>query len=737
MKAILALFILIISSVLLSAQEDSETSMLIAGERKAAESRLGFLSSSNTDNYDVNYYRLKFTVNPAVKYISGSVTVRFKALESMNSIVFDLYHTMTVDSVRHANTWTSFTLNGNDELTIDLQSTLSAGQTDSVRIYYQGDPTSSGFGSFAQQMHNGTPVIWTLSEPYGARDWWPCKQSLTDKADSIDVYITAPKKYSAVSNGALRSQIINDTLKTTHWQHRYPIPAYLIAIAVTNYAKFTYMAGSGPNTFPIINYVYPEDSATAYTQIAQTVPIMDFYESTFETYPFYKEKYGHCQMGWGGGMEHTTISFMGSFGRQLIAHELGHQWFGDKITCGSWRDIWLNEGFATYLAALVIEDFDGQTAFKNWRSSMVSSITSSTSGSVYVPASDTLNINRVFNTRLTYNKGSMVLHMLRKKLGDSNFFSGMQSYLDDPDLAYGFAKTPDFQAHMESASGLDLSEFFQDWIYGQGYPSYQISWNQDNNQDVHLTCHQTQSHSSVTYFEAPVKLSFVGNSQSMDVVFDNEYQGQSFTQNVPFTVNQIIIDPEMDLISKNNQVILPVSFIHFEGQCVDHKIHLSWTTAAERNNSAFIIQRSSDGLNWISVDTIQGKNNSDTRTSYQFTDEQLSTHSFPDFFYYRLQQLDIDGTAQFSKLILVPACLNSSAQKMQISPNPGTGEFLLTGLSPASQLILINASGKIIATYRVSAETMALHLSDNPAGVYFLTNTCASGSSAIKFILEK
>ena len=155
-------------------------------------------------------------------------------------------------------------------------------------------------------------------------------------------------------------------------------------------------------------------------------------------------------LAWGGGMEHTTMSFMGSWSRGLIAHELAHQWFGNKITCGSWEDIWLNEGFATYLDGLVYENFDGQDVFSQWRKAVVNSVTSSPSGSTFV--TDTTSVSRIFNSRLSYRKGAMILHMLRYKIGDDNFFQGVKNYLADPTLAYSYAKTEDLQRHLEATS---------------------------------------------------------------------------------------------------------------------------------------------------------------------------------------------------------------------------------------------------------------------------------------------
>ena len=220
-------------------------------------------------------------------------------------------------------------------------------------------------------------------------------------------------------------------------------------------------------------------------------------------YPYSKEKYGHAEFGWGGGMEHTTMTFMGGWNRGLIAHELAHQWFGNKVTCGSWEDIWLNEGFATYLAALVIENFDGETSFKAWRSSSINYITSQSSGSTFV--TDTTSVNRIFDGRLSYNKGAMILHMLRYKLGDDPFFQGIKNYLADPKIAYGYARTIDLQRHLEAVSSIDLTEFLNDWFLGEGYPTYQVTWYQNpTNKEVQFTVNQNQSHSSVSFFEMPL-----------------------------------------------------------------------------------------------------------------------------------------------------------------------------------------------------------------------------------------
>lgn len=563
MKRILLLVFCFITTLTFGQDFNETLNSIREAEAKSALHQMLFRANPNTGNYNVIYHKLELTVDPSVAFISGIVTTHFQAKENMSEVTFDLADNMTVSQVMQNGNSLSFTQNANDELIITLFQTLNTGQTGIVEITYSGNPISSGFGSFEVNTHNGKPVLWTLSEPYGAKGWWPCKQDLIDKIESIDVYITTPQfnstsdEYLAVSNGLEVSQTINGSNKTTHYHHNYPIPAYLVAIAVTNYSVYSHSVPNNGNPFDIVNYVYPEDLGYAQTNTPVTVDIMNLFTNLFEEYPFASEKYGHAQFGWGGGMEHTTVSFMGSFDRNLIAHELAHQWFGNKITCGSWKDIWLNEGFATYLSGLTIENLDGNTAFTTWKQQRNNSITSQPGGAVYLTDTDTLSVNRIFSGRLSYNKGAMVLHMLRKKVGDANFFQGLKDYLSDTDHAYAYAKTQDFIPIMEAASGQNLTEFFSDWLYNQGYPSYTIEWNQISPTEVKTTITQTQSDVSVSYFEAPVPLRFLGTmGEVLDVTLNNTTNTEEFFNTVNFTVANVVFDPESDLISKNNSVQL-------------------------------------------------------------------------------------------------------------------------------------------------------------------------------------
>lgn len=507
----------------------------------------GTLASTN---FDVKYYRCEWEVDPAVYYITGKVTVYFVITTSASSISFDLMNGLNVDSVKQRNTVLTKS-HVNNLLQVNFPGQVNAGVLDSVSIYYKGPPANTGFGSFVQTTHGVTPVIWTLSEPYGSRDWWPCKNGLDDKADSIDVIITNPAAYKAASNGMLQSEtLINSgTKKVTYWKHRYPIASYLVCFAVTNFSVFNNSVQLGAVNMPMQTYCYPEDLASFQSGTQNVLNALQYYHGIFGEYPFIKEKYGHVQFGWGGGMEHQTATFVVSIDEGLCAHELGHQWFGDKITCASWEDIWLNEGFATFLAAMYMENKYPASVIAN-RRSILNNITSVTGGSVKVD--DTTNVGRIFSGRLSYNKGSYLLYMLRWKLGDDVFFRALRRYQKDPAVIYGFAKTADLQRNLEAESGVDLGKFFKDWFEGQGYPSYKAEWSQLGSSYVKIKMSQVTSHPSVSFYDLPVALKFKNATQEKTIVVDNKTNGEIFIRNIGFIADTVLIDPDYWLVTKNN-----------------------------------------------------------------------------------------------------------------------------------------------------------------------------------------
>lgn len=535
-----------------------DLSTIIQQEQQQGEQLLNFRVNELTQNYDLKYLRMELNLNPDVAFISGKITSYFTTKEAaVDAINFDFRDNMQVQQVTYHGISLNWTLAG-DNLHIELPAPLALGTFDSITIAYEGFPESVGFGAFETGNHNGTPVLWTLSEPYGAKTWWPCKQDLNDKIDSIDVIVKTDAGYRVASNGLLVSEQTIGNEKIYHWKHRYPIPAYLIAVAVTNYAEYSEkMALNNGDSLLLQHYIYPENLAGYIPQLQKTKEFILLFDQIFGTYPFSEEKYGHAQFGWGGGMEHQTMSFMGGFSDNLIAHELAHQWFGDKVTCGSWQDIWLNEGFATYLNGLIYDFLGSQQDWHNWIANQINYVTSQPGGSVWVP--DTTNVGRIFNGRLSYAKGAMLLHMLRWQLGDDNFFQAIRNYLNDPQLAYGYARTADLQYHLEQQSGQQLTEFFDDWFYGEGFPSYNIVGEALPGQKLKITAWQSTSHPSVDFFEMPIPVLVKGSAEDTLLILNHQYNGQEFFFDLGFPATEIQFDPDLWILSANNSATLTIT----------------------------------------------------------------------------------------------------------------------------------------------------------------------------------
>ncbi|HEX5111929.1 MAG TPA: M1 family metallopeptidase [Saprospiraceae bacterium] len=555
MKLILILFGFLFTTAAFSQSNPNEDIYEIAcREQQVAGALMDLRGQRNyaADQTDMYYTEFHWDLDPAVYYIKGEITYYFKSkVDTLKQLVLDLDTTMHIHYVRRGNTDLSYIHSDDLLLTIDLNKSLNPEESDTLTISYEGIPHSTGFGSFEKDAHNGHPILWTQSVPYGVRDWWPSKQDLIDKIDSVDIYITTPLNQLAASNGKLISITEENGKLVHHWKHKYPIVSYLVAFSITNYTSYEeFIPLPNGDTLQVLNYVYPESLNEAKAGTPAIKNMMQFYNDKFGLYPYAEEKFGHAQFSWGGGTEIQTMNFVTNFSSGLLAHELAHQWFGDKTTCGSYADTWLNEGFATYLTGLIYEEFPIYGSFNNWKSSTRNSVVSEPGGSVFV--ADTADTFRIFDSRLTYNKGAYVLHMLRWVVGDDNWYQACYNYLHLPHTNYGFGRTRDLQNEMETVSGKDLDEFFADWYYGEGYPTYNIDWWQHND-SIGFIIHQSTSTPTVDFFEMPVPIQVVDGPNTYEFICNNTLQNQEFVfYKGDAEVKQIYIDLNKWLLSKNN-----------------------------------------------------------------------------------------------------------------------------------------------------------------------------------------
>jgi len=462
-------------------------------------------------DFDVKYWDLSIDLTDiSGQVIWGSVLMTSAStIENLTQIDYNFHSSMTVDSVRMGGLPVTYT-RPSGLIRITLDRAYNTGELITTTVYYHGHPPGGGFGSFTWDTHNGQPIISTLSEPEGAREWWPCKDMPHDKADSADVRYTVTSSLVATSNGELISNTDNgDGTRTFHWHISYPITTYLISLAASNYQSFTdwYISLSG-DSMPVTSYVYPEHYSQAEEDLSIVPEAIAIYAGLFGEYPFINEKYGHSIFPWGGAMEHQCNT---SYGSGLIrgdhaydwiaVHELSHMWFGDKITCDTWPDIWMNEGFASYCEALWVEHNQGAGAYRTYMTS---------NNGVYDPSGPIYDPDQLFDGNTVYNKGSWVLHILRGVMGDSAFFDGMRGYANHPDHIYGTIQTREFQHIMEGYYGDSLSWFFDQWVWGMNRPIYRYSWmEQDlgNGQfEIFLHVAQTQNSPAPNVFTMPIRV---------------------------------------------------------------------------------------------------------------------------------------------------------------------------------------------------------------------------------------
>lgn len=479
----------------------------------------------------------------------GSVLYVFKALNTINSLTIDLRQELKVDSIIFKNQRIGFTRSNEMQIRIVLTQNIDLGNIDSIKICYSGTPNMSKRAYFRSVTASG-PNIATLSQPYGAHYWWPSFENLNDKIDSININLLVDTPFVGVSNGNL---VNTDTIGNKilyQFEHRYPIVTYLVAISVSKYNKYIQKAylNSVNKEIDIINYVFPHDPIESNQEkTIETVKIMHLFDSLFGAYPFHKEHYGHAQFTMGGGMEHQTMSFMSNFNYDLIAHELAHQWFGDKVTCSSWQELWLNEGFATYLNLLCYDFLKPKSEWIAVLKTFNEDVMRKTNGSVY--ARDTIDESALFDYRTTYQKGAMILHQLRWQIGDQAFFNALKSYINDVQLSYSFANQNQLKYYLELNSGQNLTKYFNDWVFGEGYPIYKIQWEQKG-KTLNLKINQTPSDKSVSQFDIPLPILIKGKNK--DSLIRIPIEGLNFEYNIPidFIVNELIFNPEQDIIAK-------------------------------------------------------------------------------------------------------------------------------------------------------------------------------------------
>ncbi|MCK9279416.1 MAG: M1 family metallopeptidase [Melioribacteraceae bacterium] len=494
---------------------------------------------------DVFHYDISIELIPEQKLIKGKTIITGVMPTSSEKLILNFYDNMNISSLL---------LNGMSaaykRTDTKIQIEKEASQKDSfiVEINYSGTPKSLGFGSFVMKKINGKYFVYTLNEPVYASTWFPCNDNPADKA-LLDIKIMNDSIFTSVSNGVLVGSKTIGNKKEYHWKTYYPIATYLITLYSADYSEIKDKYINGKDTLQLTHYVLPEKLEDARKDFSEHPKWIKFFESKFGRYPFQKEKYGVAEFLWqAGAMEHQTITGIGSnyisghrFFSDLLIHELAHQWWGNALTPKSWKDIWLNEGFATYSEALYWEYNSGSDALVSTMASKPNSFKSST---LYDP-----EINLF--SRLVYDKGAWVLHMLRYEVGEDNFFKILRTYFDS--FKYKNVETKDFIAIAEKISGKNLKKFFDQWVFkGKGMIELNYSYFLSDN-SVKLNLTQIQKEYPEYKFDLDVEILFSDNSKIKERLTIDK---KDYHINIPVNKKpmNLTLDPDFWLLAKyNNQ----------------------------------------------------------------------------------------------------------------------------------------------------------------------------------------
>jgi aminopeptidase N len=517
------------------------------------------LAAVDERNFDVEHYDLAIEVGDST--IAGTVRVEARALAGeLSQVVLDLYDELSVSAVSSPTHGITASTHANNRLTLTLATPVAEADSFAVVVSYAGQPpkvegevagwpfTFSTHGS----ADGGTlaPLIYTISCTYRAATWWPCKDVLTDKA-TVDVHVTVASGLVAVSNGVLTGvESLSGGRTAYHWSHRHPVATYLISLAISNYVTLEDTASididGHPVTIPLYWFVYPEDADDAFVDFARVDEAIEFFSYVFGPYPYWDEKYAMAAVGFSGGMEHQTCTSIGArfirgngANEWIFIHELAHQWWGDGVGLADWRDVWLNEAFATYAEALWVEHTEGEAAYLDYVrefDAFPPPDGPDFQGTVYDP-------DPLFGST-PYEKGALILHMLRHIIGDDAFFQTLLAYGELGD-GPGTVVTDDFVRLVEEISGQDLTDFFDQWLRYEGRPEYE--WQAGytsvaSGYDVSVRIAQHQGMPDVYRMPIDVHVTTIAGEQVF--VANNDQRSQEFMFHVPLRPRSIEFDPD-------------------------------------------------------------------------------------------------------------------------------------------------------------------------------------------------
>ncbi len=552
LKIFLVIFINLFAYVVLNGAYDFIKELSLSGALDDFTGNYGYIRNDEIDKYsteaqkniNILNYDMDIDLYPEKKLLKADVTITGVFISGRpEKICLNFFNNFDIKNIKlNYNEVNDFYFN-NEIIYIPSKNSLS--DTFKLNLIYEGTPKNKGLSSFSFDSFNGKSFVYTLNEPIFASTWFPCNDLPNDKA-LLDIRITNDSSKISLSNGNLVGITTNKDRRTYHWKTIYPVSTYLICLYSGNYKYFSdeYTSSNGEK-FKIDYYAFPEHLDMAKSDYKYHPEMMKVFEDKFGPYPFTKEKYGVAEFLWqGGAMEHQTMTGIASNlinGKGLFQdyyiHELAHQWWGDAVGPKSWKDIWLNEGFATYCEALYAEATAGKEAYQ---STMLSKFQSRFKGKLYDP-------DNLFSSTV-YDKGAWVLHMLRFEVGEEVFGKILKEYYKK--YKYSNASTDDFKNLCEEVSGKRLDQFFNQWVYeGTGTIKCEYNWETDSlNTNVMINIRQIQVDYELYKFPLEIKLKYADGSENIFKEYVDS-RNQEFSFKTDKMVKDLEIDPNKWLLS--------------------------------------------------------------------------------------------------------------------------------------------------------------------------------------------
>ena len=744
-------------------------------------------------NIDVVYHRIWWRINPdSAKGIKGVVTTYFKTTAANVSVItMDLRQSSFNNanlSVTYHGTLCASSINASNVLSITLPSTIVAsGTLDSLTVNYKGVPPAVSGAAQGYQNDTdpttGQTTTYTLSESYEDRDWWPCKADMQDKIDSIDIIVnvpwSGPDTFWVATNGKLVDSTISGTNRIFTFKSRYPMASYLVTVSVARYNRYYTSVNVGGVNTQVAYYLHRGKSAGNYTTIINAMnqqnQVLQAFSTKYGDYPYKYEKHGFYDgLKGAGGMEHQTFSAIdggtsvGGIGAladpATLAHELMHQWFGDKATFATWADIYLAEGFARYgevlagelVPATGINPTSKMLSIKTAARSVTGTSTKLTS---YSTSAQVWGGN---NVTAMYERGCMVVSMLRKLSGDNVFFQACRNYLDSLNgSGYKSATSDSLKNNLSrQMGGYNLTPFFNDWVTGTGQPTTVVNWNKQGSNNYRLNVSigsQTRSAgSSVSYFHNVIIIRVQGALPANDtlIVFydidgnnlakagSNGIQpsvaGNMLSYDLSFIPTTVTFDPYNQTMSNGSTAVLAAlatDLTSFTAQKAANGNDIKLTVNSTDPISRVLLERSADGLNFSAAGDMQQTSNNSTELKFQFTD--MTPYLPVTFYRAKIYVANGTGAVKYSSIAKVQ---QSADAGVTIIPNPVSNSLNVTFTNSQAEKVtvrVLNTEGKLVTESSTNNNYIHFDTQKLPAGTYLLqVNKQGQAMATQKFVVR-